>query len=70
MFLDALDDPELAYQVHTQRPQDSDSAVQTVQYLEAIINSFLSRPSKPVRAVVQAGDEGKIEAGLKDLRAT
>ena len=32
------------------------------------MHSFPSRPSKPVRAVVQAGDGGKIEAALKDIR--
>ena len=69
MFLDALDDPELAFQVHTQRPRVLDSAVQMAQYMEAVMHSFPSRPSKPVQAVVQAGDEGKNEAELKDLWA-
>ena len=63
MFLDAL------VQFHTQRPRDLDSAVQMAQYMEAVMHSFHSRPSKPVRAVVQAVDEGKIVAELKDLRA-
>ena len=54
VFLDALDDPELAFQVHTQRPWDSDSAVQMAQYMEAVMHSFSSRPIKPVRAVMQA----------------
>ena len=27
VFLDALDDPELTFQIHTQRPRDSDSDV-------------------------------------------
>ena len=69
VFLDALDDPELAFQVHTQRARDLVSAVQTARYLEAVMHSFPSRSSKPVRAVVQAGDGGKIEAELRDIRA-
>ena len=69
VFLNALDDPELSFQVHTQRSLDFDSAVQTAQYLEAVMHSFPSRPSKPIRAVVQAGDGGKIEAKFKDLQA-
>ena len=39
------------------------------QYIEAVMHSFPSRPCKPVRAVEQAGDGGKIEAELKDLLA-
>ena len=52
VFLDALDDPELAFQVHTQHQRDLDSAVQTAQYMEAVMHSFPRRPRKPVRAVV------------------
>ena len=69
MFLDALDDPEVTLQVHTQRPRDLDAAVQMAQYMEAVKHLFRSRSSKPVRAVMQAGDGGKIEAELKHLRA-
>ena len=69
VFLDALDDPELTFLIHTQRPRDLDSAVQIAQYIEAVMRSIPCRSSKPVRAVVQSGNEGKIEAELRDLRA-
>ena len=69
VFLDALDDPELTFQIHAQRPRDLDSAVQIAQYKEAVMRSLPCRSSKPVRAVVQSGNEGKIDAELRDLRA-
>ena len=68
LFSDALVDPELSFQIHTQRV-DLDSAVQISQYMEAVMCSLPSRSSKPVRTVVQGGDEGKLAAELKDLRA-
>ena len=68
VFLDALDDPELTFQIHTQRPRELDSAVQIAQYLEAVIRSLPSRSSKSVRTVVHDGGEGKLAAELKDLR--
>ena len=68
VFLDALDDPELAFEVYTQRQRNLDSAVQIAQYMEAVMHSFPSRPSKPLPAVRQAGDKGKIKAELKYLR--
>ena len=67
VFLDALDDPELTFQIHTQRPRDQDSAVQIAQYMEAVMRSLPCWSSKPVNAVVQSENEGKIE--LRDLRA-
>ena len=69
VFLDALNDPELTFKIHTQRPLDLDSAVQIAQYMKAVIRSLPSRSSKPVRAAVRSGIEGKIEAELRDLRA-
>ena len=69
VLLEALDDPELNFQIHTQRPRDLDSEVQIAQYLEAGMRSLRSRSIKPVRRVVQGGKEGKIESELKDLRA-
>ena len=67
VFLDALNDPELTFQIHTQRPRDLDSAVEIAQYLEAVMRSLPSRSSKPVRTVVQGGDEDKLAAELEDL---
>ena len=69
VFLHALGDPELTFQIHTQRPRDLDSVVQIAQYMEAVMRSIPSRTSKPVRTVVQGGDEGKFVAELKNLRA-
>ena len=40
-----------------------------MQYMEDVMRSLPSRASKPVRTVVQGGDEGKFVAELKDLRA-
>ena len=69
VFLDVLDDPELTFEIHTQRPRDLDSTVQIAQYLKAVMRSLPSRSSKPVRTVVQGGDEGKLPAELRDLCA-
>ena len=69
VFLGALDNPELTFQIHTQRPRDLYSAVQISQHMEAVMISLPSRASKPVRTVEQGGDEGKFAAELRDLRA-
>ena len=69
VFLDAQDDAELTIQIHAQRPRDLESAVQIAQYMEAVTCSLSSRSSKPVRAVMQSGNDGRIEAELKNLRA-
>ena len=69
VFLEALDDTELTFQIHAQHPRDLDSAVRITHYIEAVMRSLPSRSSKPVRTVVQSGKKNKIEAELKDLRA-
>ena len=69
VFLDALDDPELTFQTQTQRPRDFDSAVEIPQYSEAVMRSLPSWSSKPIRTVVQGGDECKLAAELNNLRA-
>ena len=65
VFLDALDDPELTTQIHTQQPRD---LVKIAQSMEVAMRSLSSRASKPVRTIVQGGDNGKFAANLKDLR--
>ena len=47
VFLDALDDAELIFQIHTQRPRDLDSAVQMAQYIAAVMRSLPSRLVNP-----------------------
>ena len=69
VLLDALDDPELTFQINTQRPRDLNSAVQIAQYFEAVMRSLRIRSSKRVRTVVQGGDEGKLTAEFKYQRA-
>ena len=69
VFLEALDDSELTFQIHGQHPHDLDSAVQIAQYMDVVMHSLQSRLSKPIQALVQGGNETKIEAELKDLQA-
>ena len=50
VFIEALDDPDLAIQVQAQRPINLDSALQVAQNMKGVMRMVTSKLNKPVRA--------------------